>query len=449
MAIGFLASGQVKNAEDFILAGRRLPLILSTSALFATWFGSETVLGASSEFIKHGLYGVIEDPFGASLCLLLVAVFFARPLYRMNILTFGDFYRVKFNRNTEIISSFFMVPSYFGWIAAQLVALGIILNVISGFPVWQGIVLSAILVSAYTFLGGLWAISVTDFLQTIIIIVGLAILAFTMVSEVGGLDMVIDKAPEGFFKFLPEPDPTEILYYFAAWITIGLGSIPQQDVFQRVMSARSEKVAVRSSYIASAMYLTVAFLPLLIALCSRILFPELMEGDEQIILPQVVLLHTNLGVQVLFFGALISAIMSTTSAAILAPASILAENLVKPLLRNNMDKKQHLLLLRMSVIFIAFLSTILATYSTNIYHLVGESSALSLVSLFVPMVAGLYWKKATSTGAILSMVFGLGTWILFEYIQVDIPSLIPALIVSAVLMFLGSIFIKIPGSESS
>jgi solute:Na+ symporter, SSS family len=201
VAIGFLASGLVKNAEDFILAGRRLPLILSTSALFATWFGSETILGASSEFIRHGLYGVIEDPFGAALCLLLVGLIFARPLYRMNILTFGDFYRIKFNRNTEIISSFFMIASYFGWIAAQLVALGIILNVISGLPVVQGIIISALIVSAYTFLGGLWAISVTDFLQTIVIIVGLTILATTLVLEAGGFNTVFSKVPEGFLNF--------------------------------------------------------------------------------------------------------------------------------------------------------------------------------------------------------------------------------------------------------
>jgi Na+/proline symporter len=322
------------------------------------------------------------------------------------------------------------------------VALGIILNVISGLPVVQGIIISAIIVSAYTFLGGLWAISVTDFMQTIIIIVGLSILAITLVSEVGDLKTVIAKAPEGFFKFLPEPEPGEILHYFAAWITIGLGSIPQQDVFQRIMSARSEKVAVRSSFLASAMYLTIACLPLLIALCSRILFPELLEGDEQLILPQVVLLHTNLGIQVLFFGALLSAIMSTTSAAILAPASVLAENLIKPLFGKNIGIKRHLLLLRLCVIFIAFLSTILATFSSNIYHLVGESSALSLVSLFVPMIAGLYWKKATSTGAVLSMICGLGTWIIFENFQVDIPSLVPGLILSAAAMYFGSILSK-------
>lgn len=440
VAIGFMASGFVRNAEDFILAGRRLPLILSTSALFATWFGSETVLGASSEFIKHGLYGVIEDPFGASLCLLLVGIFFARPLYRMNILTFGDFYRIKFNRNTEIVSSVFMIPSYFGWIAAQLVALGIILNVVSGLPLVYGILISSALVAAYTFVGGLWAISVTDFMQTIIILIGLILLATTLVNKAGGLESVIDQAPEGYFKFFPDPNPKDLIYYFAAWITIGLGSIPSQDVFQRIMASKTEKVAVRSSYISAFMYLTVAFLPLLIGLCARILYPELLDGDEQTILPQTVLLHTNLFVQILFFGALLSAIMSTTSAAILAPASILAENLIKPLIKKQLDSKKHLLLVRLSVLGIAVVATALALYSSNIYQLVGEASSLSLVSLFVPLVAGLYWRRASSFGAIFSMATGMAVWILFENMEVEIPSLIPGLIASGLAMFIGSLY---------
>lgn len=437
--IGVFTSRYVKDSKDFILAGRRLPLLVSASALFATWFGSETVLGASSEFIQHGLYGVIEDPFGAALCLLLVGIFFARPLYRMNILTFGDFYRIRFDKKTEIVSSLFMIPSYFGWVAAQLVALGIILNVLAGISILSGILLSAGLVTIYTVVGGMWAISVTDFIQTIIIIAGLIILACTLVPAAGGLSSVIDQAPEGFFKFLPDPEPKAMMYYFAAWATIGLGSIPQQDVFQRVMASRTEKTAVRAAFLSSAMYLSVGFLPLLIGLCAKILYPELLTGEGQTILPQVVLLHTNLFVQILFFGALLSAIMSTTSGAMLAPATILAENLVKPLRKKAITESQFLILLRMSVILVAILSTIMASLSSNIYELVAESSVFSLVSLFVPMVAGLYWKKASSWGAILSMAGGMAGWILFERLPYDIPSLIPALAISTLGMILGTL----------
>ncbi len=413
-------------------------MMLGATVLFATWFGSETILGASSEFVKHGLYGVIEDPFGAALCLLLIAIFFARPLYRMNLMTFGDFYRVKFNRFTEVTASIFMIPSYFGWVAAQLVALGIIISSLAPIGFIPAVILSAIVVTAYTFIGGMWAISLTDFIQTIIIIGGLLYLAIVLGNASGGFTAVMNENPEGFFRFLPENTLTDWSYYLAAWMTIGLGSIPQQDVFQRVMSSKSEQVAVRASYMAAFLYLSVALLPLFIALCARILNPQLLEGDEQMMLPRMVMEHTALPMQVLFFGALLSAIMSTTSGALLAPAAILSENLIKPLSSRQFTGKQRLWLVRMSVIAIAIVSTFIATISKNIYELVGESSALSLVSLFVPMMAGLYFKRAKSLGAVLSMIMGMAGWLYFEYFPINIPALIPGLAFSVLGMVVGS-----------
>ena len=439
IAIGLIASRFVKNAEDFVLAGRRLPLMLASTAVFATWFGSETVMGASSEFVQHGLLGVIEDPFGASLCLLLVGIFFARPIYRMNILTFGDFYRIKFDQKVELLAGIFMVVSYFGWIAAQLVAMGIIMNVVLGIPLEAGILTSAGIVLLYTYIGGMWSISITDFMQTIIIIAGLLFLLIEISGKAGGLAQVIAQAPADFFRFTPDPEPFAFVEYLAAWITIGLGSIPQQDVFQRVMSARSENVAVRASYVGSLMYLTIAFIPLLIGLSAKVVYPELMAGDPQMVLPQAVLLHSSVLIQVMFFGALLSAIMSTSSGAILAPATILAENVIRPYLPKLSDK-QFLRLLRGSVVAISLVSTVLASMRSNIYELVGESSALSLVSLFVPMVAGLYWKKATPRGALLAMLLGMSAWLVSEFAGLEVPSLVPGVIASALGMVVGSLW---------
>jgi SSS family transporter len=438
--IGVLSSRWIKSSRDYVLAGRRLPLALASSALFATWFGSETVLGASSEFVQHGLLGVIEDPFGAALCLVLVGLLIARPLYRLNILTFCDFYRDRFSRRVELLSSLCMVPSYFGWIAAQLVAMGILFQAVAGIPTLVGIWVGTVVVLIYTYVGGLWAISITDFIQTIVIIAGLLFLAFDLGSEAGGIHSILAKTPKGFFRAIPEPTLESSLHYLAAWITIGLGSIPQQDVFQRVMAARSEKVAVQASYLGAGMYLTVGFIPLFIGLCTVQVYPNLLSSvsDAQLMLPTVVLQHTGIGLQILFFGALLSAIMSTTSGAILAPATILAENIIKPNWRIQSDK-QLLRVLRGSVVVVALASTVMASLKTNIYDLVALSSVLSLVSLFVPLMAGLYWKKATELGALLSIGFGMVGWLVFEYLETSTPSLLWGLGASALGMIVGSI----------
>ncbi len=437
--VGFWASRRVKTSGDFMLAGRSLPLMLSSTAMFATWFGSETVFGASSQFLEGGLYNVIEDPFGASLCLFLFGMFFARKLYNMNLLTLGDFFKVKYGKSTELVASVFLAPPYIGYIAAQLVAMGLILNVVAGFPLWQGIVISAVVVTLYTYIGGMWAITITDFIQTIIIISGLLALAIIMGIKAGGITHVLAQVPEENFKFLPALDFKEIVTYLAAWAVLGLGSIPSQDVFQRAMSSQSSKVAVWSCYIAGFLYLTVAMLPLFISICIKYLYPGEIIGDKQLVLPNMVLLHMGLPIQILFFGSLLSAIMSTTSSAILAPASILSENFIKPIVKHRYSDKQFLHLTRICVLIFSVLATIMATMRSNIYELVGESSILSLVSLFAPLVFGLYWKKSSSAGALLSMVLGILTWVIFEFYETSWPSLVPATLVSMAAMIAGSI----------
>lgn len=424
-----------------MLAGRSLPLALSSAALFAIWFGSETVFGASAEFLKGGLYSVIEDPFGGALCLLLFGFFFARKLYNMNLLTLGDFFEVRYGKRTEIVASFFLAPPYAGYIAAQLVAMGLILNIITGLPVWQGVILAASVVTFYTFIGGMWAISVTDFFQSIIIILGLLVLAITLGQKAGGVSNLVSQVPDGTFRFLPKPDFKEVVLYISAWSVLGLGSLPSQDVFQRVMSSGSVKVAVRSCFIGAAIYLTIAMLPLFISLCVKHLYPEFSQGgDTQLALPRMVLAHTNIFVQILFFGSLLSGILSTTSSAILAPAAIFSENLIRPLSKGKFSDKQLLLITRLCVLGFATIATVMACLRSNIYHLVGESSILSLVSLFAPLVMGLYWKKANSTGALLSMISGIATWIVFEIYETEWPSLLPATLVSFVALICGSLW---------
>ncbi|MEL7119981.1 MAG: sodium:solute symporter family protein [Bacteroidota bacterium] len=424
LIIGWWASRRVKNTKDFVIAGRNLPLFIAASALFATWFGSETIMGASSEFVEHGLLGVIEDPFGAALCLILVGAFYARPLYKLNILTFNDFFRIRFSQRVELISAIFIVPSYFGWIAAQLVAMAIILQVVAGLPFWVGVAVCALIVVVYTYIGGMWAVSITDTVQTVMIVGGLLYLAVTLSKRAGGFTAVVESAPDGFFQFFPDRSFEAIVSYIAAWITIGLGSIPQQDIFQRVMAAKNVRTSVNASYLSGVMYLTIGMIPLFIGLCANVIYPNLQLDDSQMILPTIVMREGSLLLQVFFFGALLSAILSTTSGAMLAPATVIGENLIRPYVKINSDQ-QLLLIMRLSVIFVAICSVLMAYWEGDIYDLVGQSSALSLVSLFVPLTAGLYWKRASDAGAMASILAGMIVWIYFEFIRpITIPSLI-------------------------
>lgn len=423
--IGWWASKFVKNATDFVVAGRQMPLMVVAAGLFATWFGSETVMGASTAFVEDGLQGIIEDPFGAALCLIFVGVFMAKPLYRLNLLTFSDYFKYRFSHKAETLSAIVMIPSYWGWIAAQLIALATIFNVITGFPIAYGIYIFAAIVMFYTYIGGMWAVSITDFVQTIMIIVGMIVVMFGVVNDIGGWSVLWSKAqaePQ-FFQFLPNSNPKDIVAYLAAWITVGLGSVPQQDVFMRVMSAKNEKTAVWGSYISGIMYLTIGLMPIVMAYCGKILYPELLIGNSeqrQMLIPYMVMQHSSIVVQIFFYGALLSAILSTASGAILAPATVVGENIIKPYYPNLTDR-QLLQIMRWSVVGVTLASVIFANLGQSIYELVRQSSEISLVALFVPMFSGLYWKKASPTGAMASMLSGLIVWLCLVVLHLNFP----------------------------
>ena len=439
VAVGAWSSKLVKNSNDFVLAGRQLPLFLSASALFATWFGSETIFGASSEYLENWLLGVIEDPFGGALCLVLFGRFFLRPMYRMNVLTIGDVYRKIFGRRVEFFASVFMVPVYFGYVAAQLVAMALIFTTVTDISIAQGIMVSAAIVVCYTFLGGMWAISIADFIQTLLIVIGLVWVAVLVTQKAGGVMPILASAPEGSFRFFPEGNPLGWTNYLGAWIILGLGSIPSQDIYQRVMSAKSEKVAVQSTYLAGTFYVTIGLLPLFIALGAKYLYPEIYLENKQLLLPEMVLRHSGIHVQILFFGALMSAIMSTTSSGLLAPSAIVSENLIRPYSSGKLLDRDFLWILRGNIVLIALISTLMAQWKSNIYELVAGASILMLVSLFVPLVAGLYWKRASEMGALMSIVGGMIAYLALSYIELPIYPHIPSLAVSGVMMVLGSI----------
>src|SRR2546423_3499776 len=188
VAIGLWAAQRVHNSRDYLVAGRSLPLYMSAATVFATWFGAETVLSVSATFAKDGLGGVIADPFGSSFCLLFVALFFARAFYRMDLLTIGDFYRKRYSKPVEVATSVAITASYLGWTSAQMTALGLVFSVLSGgaMSLETGIYVGAAIVLGYTIWGGMWSVALTDLFQSVIILIGLAAVAWLVGDMAGG-----------------------------------------------------------------------------------------------------------------------------------------------------------------------------------------------------------------------------------------------------------------------
>lgn len=461
--VGILSAKNVKNTTDYVLAGRSLPMYVTIATVFATWFGSEAVLGIPATFIQEGLGGIVGDPFGAGMCLVFVGAFFAARLYRMNLMTIGDFYRQRYGRTVETFVSIAICISYLGWVSAQIVALGLAIQLISGNLVSfeMAMVIGLIVVLLYTIFGGMWSVAIMDFLQMISIILGLMVVAYLVASRIDGgfMAVVNDASDKNKFQIIPDFDAKSIITFIGAFITMAFGSIPQQDVFQRVMSAKNEKTAVWGTIIGGSFYILFCFVPVFIVYGATMIDPQLLithtaeGGDPQKILPEFILNEVPLFVQVMFFGALLSAIMSTASGTLLAPSVIFAENILREAFK--LDDTELLKALRLTVLGFSFFVLGYAYLSSSaglsIFEMVENAYLVTLCGAFVPLAFGVYWKKANNAGALTSIAFGVSSWIVFETLnakmivhgtELIIPSQLIGLIMAIIGMIGGSLLIK-------
>jgi SSS family solute:Na+ symporter len=435
LAIGLVAATRVHNAKDFAVAGRNLPLPIVMATVFATWFGAETVLGISATFVKDGLRGVVADPFGSSLCLILAGLFFASKLYRMNLLTIGDYYRLRYNRTVEVLCTLAIVASYLGWVSAQIKALGLVFHVVTGGAISEpaGMIIGAAIVLTYTTFGGMLSVAILDFVQMTVIMGGMLYIGYVISGMTGGVGAVVSHAyAAGKLDFFPEAKMTAWIPFIGAWITMMLGSIPQQDVFQRITSARDEKTAVRGSVLGGSIYFLFAFVPMFLAYAATLVDPKvfsaLLAKDSQLILPTLILQHTPLFAQVVFFGALLSAIMSCSSATLLAPSVAFSENII----RNAFPRMSDRAFLRTMRIVLVCFACIVLTFALNsgasIFKMVENAYKITLVSAFFPLFLGLYWKRATTQGALSGIAAGFSTWVLLEFFGTNNEVWLPQLV---------------------
>jgi len=410
LLIGWWASSKIKDTKDYIIAGSRMGWWLSIGTIFATWFGAETCMGSSRTAFEKGLLGVIADPFGAGLCLILAGIFFARFFHKLGIETIVDFFEQRYGRKVARGMSLLYIPVYLGWIGGQLLAFGIILNSLTGMPVMLAVVVSTAVVVIYTYTGGMWAVAVTDVVQMMFILVCLVVLLPILTMDLGGLAAIKAKVPAEFFHFTPHSSSSlDWLKYVEAWMIVGIGSLPAQDLLQRMMAPRSAVMARWSSIIAGCLYILIGLIPVLLGIFGRVALPE---GKGDSILIDLSQKYLPLPLMALMVCALLSAIMSTADSALLAPAGIIGRNIL-PYLKPAASEDLKLKCCKWSIPLVAVLSLMLALYFKNIYELCLNSWGILLVGVAAPMIAGVYWKKASTAAAIASAVAGTGSWILF------------------------------------
>jgi SSS family transporter len=409
LIIGIWASKRTGTTDNFIVAGRKMPLWIASATLAATWFGGGTILGAAGAAYEDGLLGVIPDPFGASLVFFLVGFFFVRMFRRLRLYTVIDFFENRYGKTAATIAAAGLIISNIGWTAGLLVAFGLVFQSLTGIPMEVGILAGAIVVFVYTVAGGLWAVALTDLVQIILVAIGLIMLLVVVLIDVGGWGAIAPRLPAGTFRIIPAVNTWEVwLNYLRAWLIFGLADMMAQTLLQRAFAARSEQVAQNSFYLAGASYLALGMVPAMLGIIAGATMPGIVETES--VIPELALAHLHPIAIAIFVGALIAAVMSSADSALLASASIFSINIL-PLVKRAPDDRAKLLATRIAVPVFGSIAVFVALEVQAVYDLIQDANIVILAVVIAPFILGIWWKKANRTGALAAMAVGFLTWL--------------------------------------
>jgi len=412
LAIVLFIARRVRGESDYLLAGRRLGPGLATFTMFATWFGAETCIGAAGAVYSGGLSASTADPFGYTLCLVLMGLLFAAPLWRRQLTTFADLFRLRFSPGVERFAALLMIPTSVMWAAAQIRAMGQVISATSSFDVELAIAVSAAVVVTYTVYGGLLADAFADLIQGIMVMVGLVIVLIVAVNAAGGFEAAAAAVDPQRLRLFGGPD-TSMLETLEKWAVPVMGSMLAQELVAVVLGSRTAEVARRAALTGGAMY----FIFGLIAVAIGLMGPQLMPGldNPEQLLPRVAERHLSTVLYIVFVGAMVSAILSTVAGALLAAGALAAHNVVVPL-RPALDSRSKMQVARVAVILSGAGAYLLARHAESVYALVEEASAFGSSGIVVAAIFGLFSSFGGWRAAFAALAAGVGTWTIGHYL---------------------------------
>jgi solute:Na+ symporter, SSS family len=424
---GIWVSRNIKTENDYFLGGRSLGPYLATFSIFATWFGAETCIGTAGAVYQGGLAAVHADPLGYTLCLLVMGFVFAKVLWRRNITTIPDLFRNRFSANTEKLAAILLIPGSVIWAGAQVRALGQIVHANTSVGVELAVTGAAVVVIAYTMLGGLLADAYNDLVQGVAVIIGIFFMLYGVVSDIGGMGPAIAAIPVDKLSFHGgEGAELGFLGNLELWMVPILGSLMAQELVSRVVASRSEKVAFNSTMRAASIYLTVGCVPVLIGLLGSRYLPNLSEPET--LMPLLARMHLNYVFYIIFMGALVSAILSTVDTTLLAASALFSHNLVYPTFKK-ITEKNKVRVARLATLAAGIIAYLIAFASESITGLVETASSLGGPSVLIITIIALWVKKGSSKNAIFAIVMSIVAWVVTNFfLDIEYPIILTVII---------------------
>lgn len=421
LGIGVWISRRIRSEADYLIAGRSLGYTLATFSIFATWFGAETVVGSAGNAYRDGVSLGSAEPFGYGLCLILMGVIFAVPLWRRRLTTLADLFRIRYSVTVERVAAIILVPSSILWAAAQVRAFGQIISTASaGWNVDLAIGIAALFTIAYTMFGGLLVDAITDVIQGLLVMIGLAGLFLLVVIKAGGLaafGAALEQSPG--ITWLPH-DQLGALAIAEEWAIPILGSVVATELVGRIIATRTPQVARNSSLLAGGLYMMVGLLPLMIGLSAAALGVHIADAEQ--VVPMVAREMLPTIAYAAFVGAVISAILSTVDSTLLTAAGLLSHNLIVPVARVTSERAK-VLIARLGVLIFGVIAYGLALTAEGVYALVEQASALGSSGALVVICFGMFTSFGGARAALTTLLTGTLAYLAFAAAGATAPFL--------------------------
>jgi solute:Na+ symporter, SSS family len=410
-AVGTWVSRRMASEADYILAGRQLGVALVTFSVFATYFGAEAIVASGGAVYQKGLAGALVDPIGYASAIVIVGLLFARALWSRGLTTFADLFRRRYSPGVERLVVVMLLPGSIIWAAAQVRAFGQVMSLNSGLDLKTAITLAAILVAAYSVVGGLLADAVTDMIQGIAVLAGLIILGIIVASEVGGVSPGLAKV-EASRLTLAANDESLLSRLEHLAIPV-CGTIVAVELISRFLGARSANIAAAGTILGGVIYLSIGLVPVFLGLVGPALLPAAPDAEQ--IVAKLAELYLPGVLYVAFAGAIISAILSAVHSALHAPASQISHNIVVRIIPQ-LSERGKLWAVRTTVMALSIIAFLIALSSEGIHELVETASAFGSAGVFVATLFALFTRFGGPASAYASIITGMVLWALGDYL---------------------------------
>ncbi|MEW1910879.1 sodium:solute symporter [Kitasatospora sp. NPDC085895] len=406
VAVGWWGRRRARSKSDFLVAGRRLGPLMYTGTMAAVVLGGASTIGGVRLGYTYGLSGAWMV-FAIGLGLLALSAFFSARIARLKVYTVAEMLSLRYGDAASVISGVVMWVYTLMLAVTSTIAYATVFDVLFDVPRWAAVVIGGTIVVGYSALGGMWSITLTDMVQFVVKSIGVLVLLLPIaVVKAGGWSAMADKLPDGYFSF--GSIGGESILTFVLIYTFGM--LIGQDIWQRVFTARTDRVASWGGTVAGVYCLVYGLAGAVIGMATKALHPQLAGADSAF----ATIVKTTLptGVKGLVLAAALSAMMSTASGALIASATVANNDIWQWLrtrggrVRPQGDDHDEVGSNRLAIIVLGAVSIGLACLLDDVLAALTVAYNLLVGGLLVPILGGLVWRRGNLPGALAAMTAG-------------------------------------------